>query len=282
VPVAPDNNYAGATPALNCSFSTRWKDKNLLDGQSQCVQKTARPGASRRSFVAGATFGAIGFASPLTISWQVLANGLEPVPPNPSRTPVFFTASERTFVAAATSRLIPTDDSGPGAAEADVATFIDRQLAGPYGRGEGWYLGGPFPAGNPEQGWQSELSPAQIYRTAIPVIDAHCTRTFSGKPLAKLSAEQQDSVMRGLQKGEIVLEGLLAKTFFQLLHQNTVEAYFSDPVYGGNRNFVGWRMIGYPGVRYDWRPWIARHGSRVDWPVVGLYGPGDHFGLRNP
>jgi gluconate 2-dehydrogenase gamma chain len=89
-------------------------------------------------------------------------------------------------------------------------------------------------------------------------------------------------VMRGLQTGELALDGRSAKTFFQLLHSNTIEGFFADPVYGGNRNFVGWRMIDYPGVRYDWRPWIARHGSRVDWPVVGLYGPGDHYGLRTP
>jgi gluconate 2-dehydrogenase gamma chain len=246
---------------------------DLTDAPHQCV--------TRRTLLAGAAFGAVGIASAFTADWRALADGLEPVPPNPPYAAAYFTATERNFVAAATSCLIPTDGSGPGATEADVATFIDRQLAGPYGRGEGWYLAGPFPAGTPEQGWQSELSPAQIYRKAIAAIDAYCIRT-AGKAFAKLGAEQQDGVMRGLQKGEIVLDGLSAKTFFQLLHQNTIEAYFADPVYGGNRNFVGWRMIGYPGVRYDWRPWIARHGSRVDWPVVGLYGPGDHYGLRTP
>jgi gluconate 2-dehydrogenase gamma chain len=239
-------------------------------------------GASRRWFLSGVASGAVVVASSITVDWQVLAKGLEPVQPQFSRTPVYLTAQERAFVTAATSRLIPTDELGPGAAEADVTTFIDRQLGGPYGRGEGWYLAGPFLAGAPEQGWQSELTPAQIYRLAIAAVDAHCSRSFSGQTFAKLTSEQQDAVLRAMQKGEIALGDLSAKIFFQLLHQNTIEAFFSDPVHGGNRNFAGWKMISYPGVRYDWRPWITQHGKRVDWPVVGLYGPGDRYGLPQP
>jgi gluconate 2-dehydrogenase gamma chain len=249
----------------------------LSNAQSPNFPDTPR--LTRRQCITGLTIGAVGIASVGTVDWQVLASGLQPIAPKLSAGPAFFTAAEKAFVTAATSRLIPTDDLGPGAAEADVATFIDRQLAGPYGRGDDWYLTGPFLAGTPEQGWQSDLTPAQIYRAAIVAIDAHSARTLPGLTFAKLSAEQQDGVMGGLQKGEIALDGLSAKTFFELLHQNTIEAFFSDPVYGGNRNFAGWKMIGYPGLRYDWRPWIARHGSRVDWPVVGLYGAANHYSL---
>ena len=54
----------------------------------------------------------------------------------------WFTDAEAAFVTAAVARLIPADDLGPGAVEAGVPTFIDRQLAGPYGRGERWYMQG--------------------------------------------------------------------------------------------------------------------------------------------
>jgi gluconate 2-dehydrogenase gamma chain len=241
------------------------------------------PALSRRWFVS-ASFATVAVT---TAGWWsspiVRANGLEPTrPAPPSRLPLFFNAPERAFIVAATSRLIPTDDTGPGAKEADVVTFIDRQLAGPYGRGDGWYLEGPFAAGTIEQGWQTNLTPAQLYRMSIHAVDTYCTRTFSGVIFARISDEQQDVVLRGLQRGEIALGDLSAKTFFQLLHQNTIEGFFSDPAHGGNRDFVGWKMISYPGVRYDWRPWVAQHGKRVDWPVVGLYGPVDHYGLKQP
>jgi gluconate 2-dehydrogenase gamma chain len=79
----------------------------------------------------------------------------------------YFTPVEATFVEAAVARLIPNDEVGPGAVEANVPFFLDRQLAGPFGRGDHYYLGGPWPKGTPEQGYQSRFSPAQLYRAAI-------------------------------------------------------------------------------------------------------------------
>jgi gluconate 2-dehydrogenase gamma chain len=133
----------------------------------------------------------------------------------------YFTNIEATFVEAALARLIPGDPVGPGAVEANVPFFIDRQLAGLYGRGDHLYKGGPWPKGTPEQGYQAST----------------------------------------------------AKTFFAMLLQNTKEGYFSDPIYGGNKDMGAWKMIGFPGAHYDYSEWVSRHGERVPYPPGGFQGP---------
>jgi gluconate 2-dehydrogenase gamma chain len=184
----------------------------------------------------------------------------------------FFSAPEREFIDAAISRLIPKDDLGPGAKEAGVTVFLDRQMAGPYGTGAHWYMQGPWKKGEPTQGYQSRLSPAELYRAAIKAIDDYCKDKFGGKTFAHLGANQQDQVLHGLEKGELELKGADAKTFFTLLHQNTIEGFFSDPIHGGNREMVGWKLIGFPGARYDYRPYVKKHGQKLDLPPVGIKG----------
>jgi gluconate 2-dehydrogenase gamma chain len=182
----------------------------------------------------------------------------------------YLTEPERDFIDAAISRLIPNDDLGPGAKEAGVAVFIDRQLAGPYGEGAHWYMQGPWKKGEKTQGYQSRLSPAELYRAAIKAIDSHCKDKFSGKTFAQLSAEQQDKLLKGLEGGDIKLKGADGKTFFKMFLQNTVEGFFSDPIHGGNRDMVGWKLIGFPGARYDYRPYVKMHGKKLDLPPVGI------------
>lgn len=185
----------------------------------------------------------------------------------------FFTAAEAAFVVAAVDRLIPADPVGPGAVEAGVPTFIDRQLAGAYGRGDHYFLGGPWPAGTPEQGYQSRYSPAQMYRAAVPAIDAYVTSKFKTATFAGLAAADRDTVLKALEAGEPQLgNGVPAKLFFAMLLQNTKEGYFSDPMYGGNRDMAAWKMIGFPGARYDYREWVGRHGERFPNPPVGFKG----------
>jgi gluconate 2-dehydrogenase gamma chain len=184
----------------------------------------------------------------------------------------FFSAAEANFIDAAVSRLIPADDLGPGAKEAGVTAFLDRQLAGPFGNAERLYMRGPWEKGSKSQGYQSRLTPAQLYRAAIKGIDEHCRGAFSGKAFAELSSEQQDEVLKGLEKGDIKLSTANAATFFKTFLQNTIEGFFSDPIYGGNRDMVGWKLIGFPGARYGYRPYVAKHGKQLNLPPVGLKG----------
>jgi len=184
----------------------------------------------------------------------------------------YLTADETAFVEAAIARIIPTDELGPGAKDAGVATFIDRQLAGPYGRAETWYMQGPWRKGTEEQGWQLKLTPAQLYRAAIRDIDEHVRGRETCKSFAQLDEKAQDALLHALEKGEVELPHAPAKDFFELLVQNTVEGFLADPMYGGNRDFAGWKLVGFPGPRYNYVAEIEQFGKRYDMPYVSIAG----------
>jgi gluconate 2-dehydrogenase gamma chain len=185
----------------------------------------------------------------------------------------YFTPAEAAFIEAAVARLIPDDPVGPGAVEANVPFFLDRQLAGSFGRGDHFYLGGPWPKGTPEQGYQSRFNPAQLYRAAIAAIDQYAGANLGSATFAKLAAADQDKMLKEMESGAIKLDGGVdAKAFFAMFLQNTKEGYFSDPIYGGNKDMGAWKMIGFPGAHYDYKDWVTRHGEAVPFPTVGFMG----------
>jgi len=184
----------------------------------------------------------------------------------------WFTEAEAAFINAAVARLIPADELGPGAVEAGVPLFIDRQLAGPYGRGERWYMQGPWSPGLPTQGYQTRLTPAGLYRVGIKATDAAVVRESRGGSFARLAAADQDAFLQRMEKGDVALDGIDAKAFFAQLLQNTLEGFWSDPIYGGNRDMAGWKLIGFPGARYDNSEFVSQHGQKYPLPPVGLKG----------
>jgi gluconate 2-dehydrogenase gamma chain len=227
---------------------------------------------TRRRIVLGLSFvvGAIGFAAPA----RALASVTGAIPPSERDDggPLqFFEPGEYAFISAAVARLIPADADGPGAAEAEAQRYIDRKLAGPGGGANGWYMDGPFKPGKPTQGWQINLTPAQLYRTTIVQMQAAARRAH-GAPFDQLPAERQDEFLSSMQQGRLDSDDVRASLFFGVLLNDTVEGLMADPLYGGNKDFIGWKMIGHPGVRYDWRPWL-QHDGPVDLPIVGMYGP---------
>ena len=165
----------------------------------------------------------------------------------PAHAYAYLTQPEVRFLDAAVARLIPADELGPGAQEADATCFIDQQLAGSWGVHGRDYRMGPWQEGTPQQGFQSPLTPQEIYRAGIRETDLYCTRRY-GKAFCFLAGEQQDEVLHNLEDGEIHLESISSKLFFGLLWKNTEEGFFADPMYGGNRDKVGWKLIGFPGV----------------------------------
>lgn len=164
-----------------------------------------------------------------------------------ARTFGYLTQPEIRFLDAAVERLIPADDLGPGAKEAGVAFYMDQQLSSVWGSHGRNYRGGPWPEGTPTQGFQSRLTPREIYRAAIREVNGHCLKQH-GKAFEFLAAAQQDEILKGLEAGTIELPSLSSRLFFGLLLRNTMEGYFADPIYGGNRDKAGWRLIGFPGV----------------------------------
>ena len=205
------------------------------------------------------------------VPWQ---EGTADAPPGVSGSGyIFFTPAEVSLVDAMVGRLIPDDPVGPGAVEAGVTFFLDRQLAGKFGQGDHYFLGGPWPKGTPEQGYQTRFAPAQLYRAALAAIDKYTGATFDGSVFSKLAGANQDKVLKGLESGEIQLgDSVDSKSFFAMLLQNTKEGYFSDPIYGGNKDMGAWKMIGFPGAHYDYKEWVTRHGERVPYPAVSFKG----------
>ena len=187
--------------------------------------------------------------------------------------PVFFHPDEWVFVKAAVARLIPSDDLGPGAIEAGVPEFIDRQMDAVFGYAAIWYMQGPFVAAKPEFGYQAALAPRDVYRAGIAAMNNYCKATFSGKNFVQLDAANQDATLKLAEAGALEFEGTSSKTFFNFLLQNTKEGYLSDPIHGGNKNASSWAMIGFPGARADYADWVGRPGEKYPLPPVSINGP---------
>ena len=126
------------------------------------------------------------------------------------------TSAEAATLAAVCARLVPTDESGPGATEARASTYIDRALAG----------------------WLA--SSRDAYTAGLSAID-DAARSRSGKRFVELAQAEQDAVLTALEQ----------TPFFALVRTHTIQGMFCDPAYGGNAGFVGWDLIGYPGVRLN-------------------------------
>lgn len=188
--------------------------------------------------------------------------------------PSYFSAEEYRFVQAAVARLIPKDELGPGALEAGVPEFIDRQMNTPYAAGSNWYMQGPFrPDAAKEMGYQLQLNAREIYRLGIAAANQWCSKQL-GKTFAELSPADQDQALAAMEKGVDSAQGfdnLPSATFFSMLWGNTKEGFFSDPIHGGNKEMVGWKLIGFPGARADFMDWIERDAA-YPLPAVSIRG----------
>ena len=168
----------------------------------------------------------------------------------------FFTETEALAVAAAAARIFPSDESGPGADEAGVVIYIDRQLAGPYGRDRYRYRQPPFEAGPAELGYQGQATPRDIYRDGLNRIAG----------LHRLEPAGQDALLKQIE----------TTLFFSLLRTHTIEGLFCDPMHGGNIDMIGWQLVGFPGPRmsysqevdqYHGRPFRPKPASL--WQIIG-------------
>ncbi|QEN45170.1 gluconate 2-dehydrogenase subunit 3 family protein [Pseudomonas protegens] len=197
--------------------------------------------------------------------------GKQPAGSGQGYEPGYFTAEEWAFIKAAVERLIPADEMGPGALEAGVPEYIDRQMNTPYAAGALWYMQGPFKAdAAPEMGWQSKLVPKDIYRLGIAATDAWC-KELKGQTFAAQDSATRDDLLKQLEAGTPQFDAVPAKLFFNLLLQNTKEGFFSDPIHGGNKGLVGWTLIGFPGARADFMDWVERN-EQYPFPAVSIRG----------
>jgi gluconate 2-dehydrogenase gamma chain len=193
--------------------------------------------------------GAVGAAGATTGPLAAAEAKEKPAKPPPLR---FLTKWEFALVTAMAETIWPTDDLGPGARAAGVGYYIDGQLAGGWGKGHRFYLNGPFftPADS-GHGFQIAMTPAEIYRAFLPTVDQYA-RTKYGAPYEQLSPDDQTKLMNELRAGTaiVALAGSTAFTsadFFNMFRQNVLEGMLADPSYGGNKDMVGWRYVGFPG-----------------------------------
>ena len=156
-------------------------------------------------------------------------------------------ATEQAFITAAVDTLVPGDTLSPSASACGVVTFIDRQLAGAWGNGARLYRGGPFLKGKPEHGYQLPLTPREYFAAGIAAVNRWAAATHGG-PLDILGETDRATVLGALEADKADLGDLSATQFFEALLAVTMEGFFADPIYGGNRDKAAWRMIGYPGL----------------------------------
>jgi gluconate 2-dehydrogenase gamma chain len=150
------------------------------------------------------------------------------------------TAEEAALLTAIAARLIPADANGPGAVEAGAIAYIDRALAG--------FL---------------SLS-REAYRRGLAALERYA-RSSRGKPFRELSPVDQDSLLIDVETGAATGSGAgfdgSSAAFFAMVRAHTWQGTFGDPYYGGNRDYIGWNLIGYPGVRMAVTPEDQRLGA---------------------
>jgi hypothetical protein len=136
----------------------------------------------------------------------------------------FLTTAEAAIADAAMSRIFPSDGSTPGAREARTVIYLDRALAGP------------------------EIRLQIPYRAGIRRLDAIATARFA-TGFAACTPAQQDELIGAMAAGNLPEFGDApgALDFFEMLRAHTIEGLFADPVHGGNRDFIGWKLLGYHG-----------------------------------
>lgn len=205
------------------------------------------------------------------LPWSPFA-GDPPRPVNPLGW-YFFTPGEAATIEAIVDRLIPGDHLSPGGKACGCAVYIDRQLAGGFGKADRLYMKPPFAPGLATQGYQGDLTPSGRYRLGLRALTDYTQGTYK-KDFVQLSPAQQDAVLTGLDGGTIALKlkpGFSTKEFFELVLANTMEGFFADPLYGGNKGMASWKMIGFPGARYDYRDHIDKHNLAYPRGPVSIY-----------
>ncbi len=160
---------------------------------------------------------------------------------------VFFNDEHAATVAAFAERLMPGAPGKPGAREANVLNYIDLALAGAY------------------------ADQQDFYRRGLAQLDVYCRKNY-GQPFVKLNAAQQDEVIGALEQGKASeFEFPTAQAFFNTLRTHTMEGMFADPVYGGNKDFAGWKLVGFPGTQlYYTSADLASKEAFTRAPIVGL------------
>lgn len=201
----------------------------------------------RRDFLKTAVAGgAVAATTGGTIAPEQAAAAQAAIPASPGY--LFLNIEEAAFVETLVDHMIPADELTAKGTDLGLAVYIDRSLASAWGKGDRLYMQGPWKLGAPSQGYQLPLTPAQLYRAGIEATNAHCVKTYN-KSFDRLTEAQREEVLLGLSRNTIKFDsGLPVRDFWTALYSTVMEGMFSDPIYGGNKDKAGWKMLGFPGA----------------------------------
>lgn len=207
----------------------------------------------RRSFLKGAgaagTLAATALAGGLTACSEETKTAAQPASaPEPMLT---LTATEAAFLGAAYDTIIPADPLSPSGTDCGCVVYIDRQLAGAWGNGARMYRNGPFFQGKAEYGYQLPLTPREFFAAGIAAANAWSRKTY-GMDFDRLEPTKRAEALTAMEQSKAEFPGFDAKLLFEAVLQSAMEGFFADPMYGGNRNKVSWKMVGYPGLPATW------------------------------
>jgi gluconate 2-dehydrogenase gamma chain len=206
------------------------------------------PARSRRNFLKQvATLAGGGIAGAATAAAQTAP---ATAPAASATAPGYMSLSpdEAGFVEAMVNVMCPADGLTPNGVDCGLAVFIDRQLAGAFGRGDRLYRQGPWKQGKPELGYQLPLAPERYFKVGLAAADTACVKKH-GKGFYELPAVDADAFLQEVAADKIASGTVpLAEWFNTLVYPLFEQACFGDPMYGGNANKVFWKAIGYPGL----------------------------------
>jgi gluconate 2-dehydrogenase gamma chain len=215
----------------------------------------------RRDFLKSAVVGGAAAATNLPQAAQAQTPAAA-ASPTPAAGYEFLNIEEAAFVVTLVNHMVPADEFTPKGTDLGIDVYIDRALAGAWGKGDRLYMQGPWKEGVPSQGYQLPLTPAQLYRAGIVATNAYCQKTY-GKPFDRLSDQQRQEVLLGLAGAKIKFDsGLPVRPFWTTVYQTVMEGMFADPIYGGNRNKAGWKLIGFPGVLALYHDDVAKYRDK--------------------
>jgi gluconate 2-dehydrogenase gamma chain len=229
----------------------------------------------RRNFLKGAVVGGAAAAAGTVAVTPPAEAQVQPAATPAATSPqpgyAFLNIEEAAFVEALVDHMVPADDLTPKGTDIGLNIYIDRALAGGWGKGDRLYMQGPWKRGTPNQGYQLPLTPAQLYRAGIEATNAHCRKTY-GKTFDRIDEKQREEVLVGLSTAKITFDGgPPVRTFWGVLYQTVMEGMFSDPIYGGNRDKAGWKLIGFPGVVAVHRENVEKYrGKKYTAEILGI------------
>jgi hypothetical protein len=293
----------------------------MMSDETKKNEQLSRRGFLRGVFIATASIPvAAAGCAPTDVQTTAPPAGYQPAPlpplnedvplaidlsPNPTVLRTFATHEART-VEVLTARIMPGTPEDPGAREAGVVIYIDTMLSYNEGFPESTYREPPYAqlydgetppesdapfetvwvsADEMERyGYQSVLSPREVYRLGIVAVDAYASSKFSRR-FIELSESEQDEIVGAMADGtaEAGFDQIAAESFFRVLRRHTAEGMFSDPAYGGNRNMVGWQLLGYPGAQRaytesDIRAEHTPHRPPQSLAMMHAFSPGQYAG----